>query len=897
MRSTRKPPSTSVAASPESAGFLSRFSGSRTPTGRGSPRSARGPVSPEISSTGALAGDEIVILGNPALRRDLNHVDDVVDAFLRAGAAGAPAGTWNLGAPPTTLGDFAAAIFRALGMPPRIRVKPLPASLASIAVGDFHSDWSAIRADLGWAPRVGLPSGLIDTVRSFRAIRAERVTIPFQRLAAAEDAGVREGPPGGAGFGLLRAGTRGRAIRERFRADPGNRPRRRGRLRHGRDHPRAPGTRNRPGRPGAHDGVFDRLYGARHPPRRGAARLRGLWNGGASALPQRRWSGRSKAGGIAAILPVHLFGAAAAGWKDLVEVAARHGVPILEDACQAHGAHFRGTAARLVRGRLRIQFLPHQEPRRARRRRSGGHPGSGARGAAAAGSAPGARPGGTTTPQPAGTAASTSSRPRCSPAGFPASPQRIESGAGWRAATGRPCSGCRSASPPRARKWKAPWHLFVVRTAERDALRRHLAGAGVETLVHYPVTLPRQAAFSQFVEDGETFPEAERARRRSSQPAAPSAPCGQRGGTGGGRGAFVLRRSAVVAGVRIGRWRSGAPAPCSVRAAASWWEQGDAECLSCGRRNPGLYGFAGLLRLDGPGVMKLLLGRQHRALPPCPDSERRPDRDGGAARLPEPRRPDPLPPRRRRRHSGVRGRKWVRGVQRRLAPRRPAPHPVQHVLVVEPVPVGQRDLRDQPGARDLPRWRREPGSSFLRSWGRPGCRSPCWAALPESRSAPRRPSAGMLGALLYYGRRTNSDFARTIGRYVIFIGVFGVFVPGIDNAAPPRRVSRRLPGGLPLRGLCPRARQARPVGARAARGQRPGDPAFGGRLFRLTDIREERNGQTRPAQRGPPGTRGSAPGSPTGGALTGPCCGSSMCWSASARRHFPGSSATSSSPS
>ena len=122
----------------------------------------------------ALAGDEIVILGNPALRRDLNHVDDVVDAFLRAGAAGAPAGTWNLGAPPTTLGDFAAAIFRALGMPPRIRVKPLPAGLASIAVGDFHSDWSAIRADLGWAPRVGLPSGLTGTVRSFRAIRAER---------------------------------------------------------------------------------------------------------------------------------------------------------------------------------------------------------------------------------------------------------------------------------------------------------------------------------------------------------------------------------------------------------------------------------------------------------------------------------------------------------------------------------------------------------------------------------------------------------------------------------------------------------------------------------------------------------------------------------------------------
>ena len=31
------------------------------------------------------------------------------------------------------------------------------------------------------------------------------------------------------------------------------------------------------------------------------------------------------------------------------------------------------------------------------------------------------------------------------------------------------------------------WHLFVVRTARRDALQRHLTGAGVGTQIHYPV--------------------------------------------------------------------------------------------------------------------------------------------------------------------------------------------------------------------------------------------------------------------------------------------------------------------------------------------------------------------------------------------------------------------------
>jgi dTDP-4-amino-4,6-dideoxygalactose transaminase len=30
------------------------------------------------------------------------------------------------------------------------------------------------------------------------------------------------------------------------------------------------------------------------------------------------------------------------------------------------------------------------------------------------------------------------------------------------------------------------WHLFVVRSGERERLQAHLAARGVETLVHYP---------------------------------------------------------------------------------------------------------------------------------------------------------------------------------------------------------------------------------------------------------------------------------------------------------------------------------------------------------------------------------------------------------------------------
>ena len=117
----------------------------------------------------ALAGREITILGDPGLLRDFNHVDDVVDAFLPAGSPEAPAGIWNLGSPPIRLGEFADAIFRALGEEPRVRAAPLPPGFEAIAIGDFHSDWSAIRRDLGWAPRRPLASGLAETVRAMRA--------------------------------------------------------------------------------------------------------------------------------------------------------------------------------------------------------------------------------------------------------------------------------------------------------------------------------------------------------------------------------------------------------------------------------------------------------------------------------------------------------------------------------------------------------------------------------------------------------------------------------------------------------------------------------------------------------------------------------------------------------
>ena len=53
------------------------------------------------------------------------------------------------------------------------------------------------------------------------------------------------------------------------------------------------------------------------------------------------------------------------------------------------------------------------------------------------------------------------------------------------------------------------YHLFVVRTPQRDAFRAHMAAQGVQTLVHYPKALTRQAAILS--ESPASCPEAERA--------------------------------------------------------------------------------------------------------------------------------------------------------------------------------------------------------------------------------------------------------------------------------------------------------------------------------------------------------------------------------------------------
>jgi dTDP-4-amino-4,6-dideoxygalactose transaminase len=63
--------------------------------------------------------------------------------------------------------------------------------------------------------------------------------------------------------------------------------------------------------------------------------------------------------------------------------------------------------------------------------------------------------------------------------------------------------------PPSHPRRTHVFHQYVIRTPERDALRRYLTDAEIETGIHYPVPIHRQPAWRDAFGDGPSLPRAE----------------------------------------------------------------------------------------------------------------------------------------------------------------------------------------------------------------------------------------------------------------------------------------------------------------------------------------------------------------------------------------------------
>jgi UDP-glucose 4-epimerase len=115
-----------------------------------------------------LEGEPILVYGDGKQIRDLNYVDDVVEAMLLALSDKAVGKIYNLGSEEkVNLLDLADLLI-AQSADGKKEIVPFPDNLKRIDIGDYYGDFKKIKEELGWSPAIGLAEGLKRSVEYYR---------------------------------------------------------------------------------------------------------------------------------------------------------------------------------------------------------------------------------------------------------------------------------------------------------------------------------------------------------------------------------------------------------------------------------------------------------------------------------------------------------------------------------------------------------------------------------------------------------------------------------------------------------------------------------------------------------------------------------------------------------
>ena len=209
-----------------------------------------------------------------------------------------------------------------------------------------------------------------------------------------------------------------------------------------------------------------------------------------------------------AVLPVHLYGQPADMYR-ICKIARRHGIRVIEDACQAHGARYRGRRTGSLGDAAAFSFYPAKNL---------GAYGDG---------------GMVVTSDPSAAryiemARNYGQREKyhheilghnhrldtLQAAMLRAKLRRLDERNAARRRHAqtytRMLQGSGAALPAVASGVEPVWHLFVIRVDRRDALRAYLAEGGISCGIHYPVPIHLQKAYSSLGCRKGDFPVTER---------------------------------------------------------------------------------------------------------------------------------------------------------------------------------------------------------------------------------------------------------------------------------------------------------------------------------------------------------------------------------------------------
>ena len=210
-----------------------------------------------------------------------------------------------------------------------------------------------------------------------------------------------------------------------------------------------------------------------------------------------------------AVMPVHLYGQCA-DMDAINEVARARGLRVIEDAAQAHGALYKGRPAGSLGDAAGFSFYPGKN--------LGAAGDAGAVVTDDAGLAEEVRRlrnYGSTVKYRHEERGFNSRLDELQAALLRARLAKLEEWNGRRRRVAerymRELEGAPDLTLPFVPEWADPvWHLFVVRHPRREALREHLAAAGVGTLIHYPLAPHMQGAYADLGLPEGSFPVSER---------------------------------------------------------------------------------------------------------------------------------------------------------------------------------------------------------------------------------------------------------------------------------------------------------------------------------------------------------------------------------------------------
>jgi len=107
-----------------------------------------------------IEGKKIQIFGDGKQVRDINYIDDVVEAFLMAGASEKTNGeVFNIGGTALSLEDLVKLMIKIYGKG-GYELISYPKENKKIEIGDYVADYSKFSNLLGWKPRVSIEEGM-----------------------------------------------------------------------------------------------------------------------------------------------------------------------------------------------------------------------------------------------------------------------------------------------------------------------------------------------------------------------------------------------------------------------------------------------------------------------------------------------------------------------------------------------------------------------------------------------------------------------------------------------------------------------------------------------------------------------------------------------------------------